>query len=939
MALTGLVPRTLVLLGVGTILLLGAATVFMYRSGLAQGRAEILIDFEQRAHQRTLREAAIFQRLESQAQHLKRIVEARWAAPERPADPPPVDQGGSRRRLPESAGPPIATFISARAGDADDLAAVAVVERVVAELGPAWGDGLSALSIAVPGRWLVGYGQSQVDLVQDFLPEDPILFESSAGFRRSAGDIIWQNALFEPGSGTWSVAAEIPLTTGAGRTARIRQELTLGDLLEHAEVGALSGLELLVLDDQDRVLAQSAHDLATPALSIETVVQALRHGESAAGESISLAGASAAGQTRLINTPHLEWWLAASELPGPGWRLIAALPRSRVDAQARHRAAGVMAVGLALIALQLIIAALILHRRVARPLRVLADAAGRLARGERGLPLTSKRRDEIGELARAFERMDRAIAASESHLRTAVDVVREREGFARALVASAADAVVVIEEGCIVEMNPRAQALFAREAVHAHLCDLAPAVQDDGRHSRDALDQACRDAAQYGPQYLPWLVQRPDGSEVDTDVGLARLELPGRVRHLLVLRDMTERNRLEEQLRHAQRLEAVGQLAGGVAHDFNNVLTAIIGSAELMRGKDPTPERKELLLRTIIGAAERAAGLTATLLDFSRTKPKVTLPVDMHGIIQDTVALLERSIDKRIRLSTDLGAAKSRVIGDASQLQNTLLNLGLNARDAMPNGGDLHFSSRIRTIDAAARTSIRGDIPLGAYLEIAIADNGSGIPGEYLERIFDPFFTTKQVGKGTGLGLATAYRTVMEHSGGVQVDTAIGVGTTFRLYFPLTEQVTETFGSGPHALANSGVILVVDDEADVRGVAVAHLQSLGFTVLEASDGAAAVAKYIGETGRIDVVVLDMEMPGMRGSDCLRALQEIDPHVAAILCSGFARDEDDSWREAGFVAAVAKPYRIRDLHRAIERALARRAAGPNVTETPGADYVI
>jgi len=934
MAWAGLVPRTLVLLGAGTILLLGAATVFMYRSGLAQGRAEILVDFEQRAQQRTLREAAIFQRLESQARHLKRILEARWAAPEIPADPPAVDQGGSRRRLPAGAGPPIAAFISARAGDTDDLKAVAVAERMVAELGPAWGDGISAISIAVPGRWLVGYGQTQVDLVQDFLPDDPILFESSADLRRSAGDIIWQNALFEPGSGTWSVAAEISLATVAGRSARIRQELTLGDVLEHAQIGAFSGVALLVLDDQDRVLAQSERAPTAPAIDIDELVQAITHGETAAGGGVPLPGANAAPRTRMVNNPDMDWWLAVSDLPGPGWRLIAALPRSRVDAQASHRAAGVMVVGLALIALQLIIAALILHWRVARPLRALADAAGRLARGERGLPLTSQRRDEIGELARAFERMDRAIAASESHLRTAVDIVRERESFARALVASAADAVVVIEDGRIVELNPRANELFAREAVNMHLCELAPELQADGRHSRDALAQRCSDAAKYGPQYLSWMVQRPDGSEVETDVGLARLELPGRARHLLVLRDMTERNRLEEQLRHAQRLEAVGQLAGGVAHDFNNVLTAIIGSAELLRGSTPTPERKEALLRTIAGAAERAAGLTATLLDFSRTKPKVALPVDVHGIIQDTMALLERSIDRRIRLSTDLSAAKFRVIGDASQLQNALLNLGLNARDAMPQGGELRISTAIRTIDASARSLIRGDVPLGDYLEIAVADTGTGIPVAHIDRIFDPFFTTKPVGKGTGLGLATVYRTLIEHRGGLQVETTVGSGTTFHLYLPVTERMTEIFGSGPHALANSGVVLVVDDETDVRGVAVALLKSLGFTVLEAADGAAAVTIYGREAGRIDVVVLDMEMPGMRGSDCLRALQAIDSQVAAILCSGFARDEDDSWREAGFVAAVAKPYRIRDLHRAIERALARRAAPAADAGIPG-----
>lgn len=917
MAWSGLVARTLVPLAAGTILLLGAATAVMYRSGLERGRAEILHDLHQRAGRYNLREGALFRHMAAKARHFARILAQRWAEGGPVALPPPLDGEGSRRRVPGPDDEPVASFMTARvAENAAAMHAVGIVEAVVEELGLAWAEGFTGLSIAVPGQWLVTYGEDHVALVKTLLPDDPVVFDSAGESQPDGHGVIWRHALYEPAAGTWSVAAEMRLPTPTGDTAYVRLELALPDLLARARKEALPGSSILVVDADQRLLVSSREGTThEPGLPLDVVVPGIA--------ALLRANPVAPGETRVIENAADRWWLAVTTLPGPGWQAIAILPHVRVDAESRAGAAGVMRVGLILIALQLVGAAVVLHSGVSRPLRRLVEAAGRLARGERGLALTSHRGDEVGELSRAFERMDRAIAASESNLRTAVDVVRERESFARALVASAADAVVVIEDGRIIDINPRALELFAADVVGFALTDLAPADQADGRPSRLVLGQGCSDAAHYGPQYLPWIVRRADGSEVETEIGLARLDLPGHVRHLLVLRDVTERNRLEEQLRQAQRLEAVGQLAGGVAHDFNNVLTAIIGSAELLRGQDPPPERREALLRTIVSAAERAAGLTSTLLDFARAKRRVTIPIDVHLLITETVALLERSIDKRIRLSINLAAPRARVVGDTAQLQNALLNLGLNARDAMPAGGEIHIATREVFLNAQAAGQLRGDAQPGDHLEVLVSDTGSGIPTAQVDRIFEPFYTTKPVGKGTGLGLATVHRTVCDHHGGLAVESAPESGTKFRIYLPLTTQETEVHGSGPHAAMGQGTILVVDDEPDVRGVAVAHLSALGFVVFEAEDGPQALEVYTQRRDQIDVVILDMEMPGMRGSDCLRALHAIDGDVAAILCSGFAREEDESWRDAGFVAAVAKPYRISELRRAIERALAKR----------------
>lgn len=917
MAWTGLVARTLVPLAIGTILLLGAATALMYRSGLERGRASILHELEQQASRYNLREGALFRHMAAKSRHLATILARRWREGAPVAPPPPLDGSGSRKRLPAADAAPIAVFVAARkADDAEALRCLAIAERTLDELGLAWAEGFTGLSIAVPGQWLAAWGEDYVALVKDLLPDDPIVFASASETAPDPGGIVWRHALYEPAADTWSVAAEARVHAPCGETAFVRLEFALPNLLARARADALAHSSTLVVDADMNLLASSLEDGgAQPGAPLAAIAPGIA--------AILSTRTIATGDTEVIENVVDGSWMAVTSLPGPGWHAISTLPRAHVDAQARAGVAGVMRVGLILIAVQLIGAALVLHSGVSRPLRRLVEAAGRLARGERGLALTSHRGDEVGELARAFERMDRAIAASEANLRTAVDVVRERESFARALVASAADAVVVIEAGRIVDINPRALALFGEDVVGRPFVELAPIAQADGRPSTDVLEQGCAAAASQGPQYLPWVVRRADGSDVETEIGLAQLELPGHVRHLLVLRDVTERNRLEEQLRQAQRLEAVGQLAGGVAHDFNNVLTAIIGSAELLRSPTLTPERREALLRTIVSAAERAAGLTSTLLDFARSKRRVAMSIDVHAIISDTVSLLERSIDKRIELVVDLKAPRSRVIGDSAQLQNALLNLGLNARDAMPEGGAISITTRGVFLTSQGIAGLRGDMQPGDHLEISVTDTGSGISPAYVQRIFEPFFTTKPMGKGTGLGLATVLRSISDHRGGLSVESQTGAGTTFRIYLPITTQTTEVHGSGPHAALGQGTILVVDDEDDVRGVAVAHLAALGFAVQEACDGHQAVEMYAQQPGSIDVVILDMEMPGMRGSDCLRALQAMDPQVAAILCSGFAREEDQSWRDAGFIAAVAKPYRISELRRAIQRALAKR----------------
>lgn len=899
MRLNGLIARTLGPLALGTALILGAATVVVSLREVAQVRSVALGDLQNRCLEREARERVIFDRIAEQGLHARRILADRLDAMVAILPPPPEDGEGSRRRLPQAGGIPVGSFVAASvAGDADVLREVAIAENLLRELGPAWGEDLTSISVAVAGRWLAAYGDDAMRLITDLLPDDPVLVDPVPV---GDGEVRWDATVFEPASESWSVVAEV--TFGATRRVHVRQELRIEDLLEHARIAGHPGVESLVVGREGRVLASSLPDDSIDAEILAAIAQGARDQPVAVG----------------------DWYLGVSTLPGPGWSLVALMPADDLEATVRSTRAGMLRLGVLLIAAQLALAAWLLHRGIARPIQGLVDAARRMARGERGIALEGHRGDEVGDLARAFVQMDRAIAAGEDQLRASAEELREREAYATALVASAADGVVVLAEGRIVEANPRARALFLDEtAVGRSFLDFAPPEQEDGRASPAALAEQI-DACAGAPRQFPWILQRADGVRLETEIGLARLDLPDERRYLLAIRDVSERRRLEEHMRHAQRMESVGQLAGGVAHDFNNVLTAIMGSAEILRDVPLPEEKQKHLLTTIITAGERAAGLTRTLLDFSRRGRTVSSPVDLHAIIRETATLLERSIDRRIDLVLTLDAREHRVIGDSAMLQNAILNLGLNARDAMPDGGVVTISTDNVDLDEANVTDHLGAAQAGPQVRIRVSDTGTGMSSAVRERIFEPFFTTKDVGKGTGLGLAAVYRTVVDHKGGIQVQSTPGQGTTFTICLPMShEHITERRAL-PVAERRSGRILVVDDEDAVRTIAVTLLEDLGMTVVQARDGMAAVHYLRSHPGSVDVALIDMEMPGLRGVDCLRALHEIQPGLPAILCSGFTRDDDRSWKDQGFIAAVAKPYRREQLLHALDTALKGRHA--------------
>ncbi|MFC1452402.1 ATP-binding protein, partial [Verrucomicrobiota bacterium] len=374
-----------------------------------------------------------------------------------------------------------------------------------------------------------------------------------------------------------------------------------------------------------------------------------------------------------------------------------------------------------------------------------------------------------------------------------------------------------------------------------------------------------------------------------------------------------ERRHLETRLRQSEKMEAIGQLAGGVAHDFNNLLTAIQGNAELLESSlDPESEDHEMVSEVLI-ASRQAGELTKKLLAFAWTGVTQSVPLNLHELLVRVRGLMTRSIGPSIKVVTKLDAERSDVSGDQSQIQTAVLNLAVNARDAMPEGGRLTVATRNVRIGRAGDEP-EPALPPGEYIELAVSDTGTGIDPELQKRIFEPFFTTKKKDKGTGLGLACVYGCATRHGGSVRVESSPGQGATFRLLLPVVETEAVPTAPLPHAKrAASGRILLIDDQPFVRSYGTRALERLGYSVTACADGQEAVRLFRERAGDFALVILDMIMPGMPGARVFAELRRIDPTARILLCSGFTQSEAiDKLLEQGAAGFLAKPFDIETL---------------------------
>jgi len=379
-----------------------------------------------------------------------------------------------------------------------------------------------------------------------------------------------------------------------------------------------------------------------------------------------------------------------------------------------------------------------------------------------------------------------------------------------------------------------------------------------------------------------------------------------------LVRDLSDYRRLEAQLLHAQKMESLGTLAGGVAHDFNNILTVILGTCALLQFRlgEADPVAQELC--TVTEAAERAAALTRNLLTFSRRQVVNPRLVDVGRVLRQMDLFLHRLIGEHIQLVISCAKGEFTVLGDSSQLEQVFMNLVVNAKDAMPDGGMLIIYLAPVTLEPA-QAEVNG-CPPGRYVGITVSDTGCGMDQRTRERIFDPFFTTKGKGKGTGLGLSTVYGIVKQHGGVIHTSSEMGRGTTFRIFLPLGEQLGESAPApGPVLRTGSGTILLAEDDAPVRQTTTSILERSGYRVIPAVDGEDAVATFKAHRGQIDLVILDVIMPRLNGRRAGEAIRSLDPEVPLLFTSGYT---DALIDEQGVIAGefhfLAKPPSVREL---------------------------
>jgi PAS domain S-box-containing protein len=523
-----------------------------------------------------------------------------------------------------------------------------------------------------------------------------------------------------------------------------------------------------------------------------------------------------------------------------------------------------------------------------------------------GTDITLAKEAEL-ELRRQVEEQTAQLAASEAQF--------------RAVFEAALEIMVLLKpDGTVLAVNNRREAWRHNnpaEALGQKLWD-APTMRQYPQHA--ALMKRAIATAARGEVFTTEVKMEREGVPTAyLDVSVQPVRGPdGKVLYLLFeARDITELKAAQEQLRQSQKMEALGQLTGGIAHDFNNLLTVVVGGLDII-SKRATDAKLKRYADNALAAAERGARLTGQLLAFSRVQRLEVRPTYVAPLIQNMRALLRNVLGPGITKRFELDEAMMPVMADPTQLEVAILNLAINARDAMPGGGTLTFASK--------PVMVKGDPELedGDYVELTISDTGVGMPAEVAERAFEPFFTTKEVGKGTGLGLSMVYGMARQSGGSARLESAPGKGTAVKLLFRKADEVAGEIAVAAEEPISASVpmaplsVLVIDDDPDVRSFVVAALEEQGYRVSEASNGRDGLASIERETP--DLVVLDFIMPGLSGADVARRILDKRPDQPILFVSGY-NETDAVKRTAPDAPLLAKPFRAEALHKAVRSALA------------------
>lgn len=564
--------------------------------------------------------------------------------------------------------------------------------------------------------------------------------------------------------------------------------------------------------------------------------------------------------------------------------------------------------------------------KIVNPVRQLAAAAVSVSNGQWDAPLPiPKGEGEIAQLSRAFQSMARNLSETYRKLQENLQQIAEsreelnkRKVFLESVLYHAPDAIIALDSGHrVLDWNPGAEKMFGytpEEAFGKQLDDLV------AHHEHHAEASAITKQVLSGKRVEAFETIRyhKDGLPRHVIAAGTPIMISNRLTGVVVVyTDITTRVKAEEALRRAQKMEAIGTLAGGIAHDFNNLLTGIQGHASLMTVDQSLSPGQLEHIKAIETYAKSASDLTSQLLGLARGGKYEIKSIDINVLLETTATMFGRT-HKEIRIHDQRQPTSLVVEADRRQIEQVLLNIFINAMHAMPGGGEIHLkTSQVHLDDTFCKVH---EITAGSYVKISITDTGIGMDKSTQQRIFDPFFTTKDKGRGTGLGLASAFGIIRNHGGTMTVYSELGHGASFSLYLPLSDKApTQETIADTRIQKGSETILLVDDEEMIRGVACAMLQSLGYRVVVAASGTEAVEKITIQGSSIDLVILDMIMPDMDGGTTFDRLRAIMPKMPVLLSSGYSIDgQANVLLQNGCKGFIQKPFTLSELSQKIRR---------------------
>jgi len=505
----------------------------------------------------------------------------------------------------------------------------------------------------------------------------------------------------------------------------------------------------------------------------------------------------------------------------------------------------------------------------------------------------------------------------------------EREELFRLITENAADMIAVVDTtGHRLYNSPSYEKILGYTAEELRG---TTALEQIHPEDREKVLQAASEARRTGKgTNLEYRMRHKDGGWRMLESRASTIMKAGEVEKLVIVnRDVTERKHLEEQFRQSQKMEAVGRLSGGVAHDFNNLLGVIIGYGEIVQEGTAADSPLRTCVDEMLKAGHRAAGLTRQLLAFSRQQVMDPKVLDLNSVVKDMEKMLKRLISEDIQLKTDLDPALARIKADQGQIEQVLMNLAVNARDAMPNGGELTITGSNFRMDQDFVRRYPYPVLVGDYVLLSVSDNGIGMDAATRARVFEPFFTTKEKGKGTGLGLSTVYGVVKQSGGYIEVHSEPGAGATFKIYLPKVEEALDPQKQAvelPASLRGTETVLLVEDEIALRTLSRQLLKLCGYDVLEAASGAEALRISQEHTERIHLLLTDVVMPGMSGRVLADQIVKQRPDTQVVYMSGYTGQtvgEHGVLAEGSFF--LPKPFTREALARKVRRALDGRSA--------------